>query len=95
LNAVLHVDLPQKAWVSSTVGYGSGFLNGDGPSHLPAYTVLDLAVGKSFGEAVSLQVTALNVANHRYLIDNSNTFGGTHWANPREVAVQMKYRFHY
>jgi hypothetical protein len=29
------------------------------------------------------------------MLDNSNTFGGTHFANPREVAVQVKFRFGY
>ncbi len=31
-----------------TINYGSGFLEGDGPAHLPAYYTLDLSVGKSF-----------------------------------------------
>jgi hypothetical protein len=29
------------------------------------------------------------------MLDNSNTFGGTHFANPREIAVQLKYRFRF
>jgi outer membrane receptor protein involved in Fe transport len=40
-------------------------------------------------------VNGLNVANRRYLIDNSNTFGGTHYADPRQVYVELRYRFHY
>ena len=40
-------------------------------------------------------LTALNLSNHRYLLDNSNTFGGTHYVNPREISIQMKYRFHF
>jgi hypothetical protein len=42
-----------------------------------------------------VRVTGLNLGNHHYLLDNSNTFGGTHFANPREVSVQVKYRFRY
>jgi outer membrane receptor protein involved in Fe transport len=52
-------------------------------------------VGKNFGERVSLSVTGLNVANRRVLLDNSLTFGGTHFNNPREIFVQLRYRFHY
>jgi hypothetical protein len=29
------------------------------------------------------------------MLDNSNTFGGSHFTNPREVAIQVKYRFHF
>jgi hypothetical protein len=37
----------------------------------------------------------LNLSNVHYMLDNSNTFGGTHYANPREIAVRVKYRFRY
>ena len=40
-------------------------------------------------------VSGLNVANRRFLLDNSLTFGGTHYINPREIFVQLRYRFHY
>jgi outer membrane receptor protein involved in Fe transport len=52
-------------------------------------------VGKSFGERWTVQASALNVGDNRYLLDNSNTFGGTHYALPREVAVEVRYRFKY
>jgi hypothetical protein len=35
------------------------------------------------------------LANRRFLLDNSLTFGGTHFSNPREIFVQVRYRFHY
>ncbi|MBZ5562201.1 MAG: TonB-dependent receptor, partial [Acidobacteriia bacterium] len=89
------VDLPWRAWASAHVAYGSGFLNGDGPAHLPAHTTLDLQLGKSFGEAWSVNLYALNAGNSRYLLDNSNTFGGTHFANPRQFGLEVRYRFHY
>ena len=54
-----------------------------------------MTVGKDFAERFSLSVTGLNIANLRVLLDNSFTFGGTHYMNPREVFVQLRYRFHY
>ena len=90
-----NLDLPWRSSASFNVSHGSGFLNGDGPSHLPAHTTYDLALGKSFGENWSVRLTALNLANHHYMLDNSNTFGGTHFANPRELSVQLKYRFRF
>lgn len=44
------VDLPWRAWFSARAGYGSGFLNGNGPAHLPAYSTYDFSLGKSLGE---------------------------------------------
>jgi hypothetical protein len=37
----------------------------------------------------------LNVGNRRFLLDNSETFGGTHYADPRQLYMQMRYRFHF
>lgn len=95
LSSVVSTVLPGHAWATVAVAYGSGFLNGDGPNHLPSHTTAGLSLGKSFGETWSLAVNALNVGNGRYLLDNSNTFGGTHYAYPREVYVEMRYRFHF
>src|SRR5438067_948697 len=91
------VDLALR-WQSSAdfnVNYGSGFLDGDGPSHLPDHTTFDVALAKSFGEKLSLRLTGLNLSNNHYMLDNSNTFGGTHFANPREISAQLTYRFRY
>jgi outer membrane receptor protein involved in Fe transport len=87
--------LPWRSWISGNFSYGSGFLDGDGPSHLPTHATYDISMGKDFGEKWSLQLSALNLANHRYMIDNSNTFGGTHFYDPREIIGQIRYRFHY
>jgi outer membrane receptor protein involved in Fe transport len=93
------VTLPWRSYASSDVYYGSGFTNGNSPpdpnSHLPGHTTFDMTLGKDFGERISLSVTGLNVANRRILLDNSFTFGGTHYLNPREIYVQVRYRFHY
>ena len=56
---------------------------------------LDLTVGKDFGERFSASLNALNVANRRVELDNSVTFGGFHWNNPREIYLELRYRFHY
>jgi outer membrane cobalamin receptor len=90
------VNLPWQTYASTDVYYASGFLNGNPPpSHLQGHTTLDLSVGKNFGERFSVSVSAINVANRRVLLDNSFTFGGTHFLNPRELFVQLRYRFHY
>ena len=92
---MLSLTLPRRSWATANVSYGSGFLNGDGPAHLPAHTTFDLALGKSMGENWSVALTALNAGNRRYLVDNSNTFGGTHYIDAREISVEVRWRFHY
>jgi outer membrane receptor for ferric coprogen and ferric-rhodotorulic acid len=96
----LHPQLAKGAWTAGNLSFGSGFLNHDGldpnqPTHLPSHTSFDLCVGRTFGERWSAQVCALNLSDSRYQLDNSNTFGGTHFNYPRQVLVQLKYRFHY
>lgn len=100
LNVGADFTLPFRAYASTNVYYGSGFLNGfpNQPypgDYLPAHTTLDLTLGKEFGENVSASVSALNVANRRVELDNSVTFGGFHWDNPREIFVELRYRFHF
>jgi len=92
------IALPWKSSADFNVNYGSGFLNGDGdvsPSHLPRHASFDLALAKSFAEKLTLRLTGLNLSNNHYMLDNSNTFGGTHFANPREISAQLAYRFRY
>jgi outer membrane receptor for ferrienterochelin and colicin len=93
ITANFNMDLPKHTFFSFSTAYGSGFLDGDGPDHLDPHTTFDVMVGKSIGERTSLRLSALNLTNHRYLIDNSNSFGGTHFNNPRQVAVELRYRF--
>jgi outer membrane receptor protein involved in Fe transport len=90
-----NLDLPWRSWTAVNVNYGSGFLDGNGPGHLPSHTTVDLSLGKSFGEKWNLRLSALNVSNNHYMLDNSNTFGGSHFSNPREIAFQLKYKFHF
>jgi hypothetical protein len=90
--------LPWHSYASTDVYYASGFSNSN-PNipgdHLSPHTTFDATVGKEFGERFSLSVTAVNVANRRVLLDNSQTFGGTHFLNPRTIYAQVRYRFHY
>ena len=87
--------LPEGLFAATNVYYGSGFTDAGGPAHLPGHTTVNVSFGKSLGKNVSLSVTALNVTNSHLLIDNSLTFGGTHFNNPREVYGEVRYRFHY
>lgn len=96
LNLGFEITLPRQAFLSGNYYYGSGFSNGDPPpDYLPAHSTLDLTAGKSFGERFSLSVTALNIADSHLLIDNSFTFGGLHFNNPRELYAEFRYRFKY
>jgi outer membrane receptor protein involved in Fe transport len=81
---------------SGKLYYGSGFSDGSSPvpAHLPGHTTFDLAVSRSFSERVTLSVTVLNLANRRFLIDNSQTFNGTHYARSETGLAQVRYRFH-
>jgi outer membrane receptor protein involved in Fe transport len=88
-------DLPWRSFAAVTINYGSGFLSGNGPSHLPSYPTLDLSLGKNFGENFTVRFVATNITNQRYMLDTSNTFGGSHYADPRMMAAQIRWRFHY
>jgi hypothetical protein len=100
LNVGGDVSLPWRSYASTNIYYGSGFHNafpgqpypGD---YLPQHTAFDLSLGKEFGERYSISLNGLNVANRRVELDNSVTFGGFHWNNPREIYVEFRYRFHY
>jgi TonB dependent receptor/Carboxypeptidase regulatory-like domain/TonB-dependent Receptor Plug Domain len=100
LNVGGDVTLPWRAYASTNVYYGSGFSNAfpGQPypgNYLPQHTTFDLSLGKNFGERISASLTAMNVANRRVEYDNSLTFGGFHWNNPREIYVEVRYHFHY
>jgi outer membrane receptor for ferrienterochelin and colicin len=95
LNTGFETDLPGQSWAAGNVYYGSGFTDLGGPAHLPGHTTFDLSLGKALGERWSASINSLNVANRRFLLDNSTTFGGTHFAGPRQIFVQVRFRFHY
>ncbi len=87
--------LPHNVWASISIGYGSGFLEGDGPDHKPAHTIFNVQAGKSFGKQWMVVVSALNIADTHFLLDESNTFGGTHYNSPRQISAGVRYRFRY
>ncbi len=89
------INLPSQSYVSGNVRYGSGFLNGDGPDHLPGHMTFDASFGKRFGEYWLVALQTVNLTNRRFLLDSANTFGGTHFAEPRQIYVELRYRFHY
>jgi len=102
LNVGFDAKLPWRAYASTNVYYGSGFVNGvPDPTtpypnaYLPQHTTFDLAIGKTFSEKLSASVTATNAANRRVLLDNSLTFGGFHYNDPREIFGEVRYRFRY
>jgi hypothetical protein len=103
LNFGYNTSLPGRTYASTNVYFGSGFTNGlygtpnaqyPGP-YLPAHATVDLAVGKTFAEKFTVSVNALNVGDKRVQLDNSLTFGGFHWNDPRQIYVEFRYRFHY
>lgn len=102
LNVGFDAHLPWQVFASTNVYYGSGFVNGaPDPStpypndYLPQHTTFDVAVGKNFSRKLSVQLVDANAANHRVLLDNSLTFGGFHYNDPRTYYAQVKYRFHF
>ena len=94
-STVLSLKLPRGFWATPGVNFGSGFVNGNGPAHLPPHTTADLALGKNLGEQWSFSLNGTNVLNNRFLLDTSNTFGGTHFVNPRQIYGELRYRFHF
>ncbi len=95
LSAGFDVRLPRAYTVATNVYYGSGFPDDDTGAYLQGHGTADVSFGRSFGERVSAAVNVLNVSNQHLLVDNSATFGGTHYNHPREIYVEVRYRFHY
>ena len=100
LNLGFHASLPWQAIASTNVYYGSGFTNGTPGAqypgnYLPQHTTVDVSLGRDFGERYKISLTALNVANRRVLLDDSLTFGGFHFNDPRQIYVEFRWRFHY
>ncbi len=103
LNVGFNGSLPWHAYASTNVYYGSGFTNGlygtplaqyPGP-YLPSHSAVDLSLGKTFAESYTVSLTGVNVANRRVQLDNSLTFGGFHWDEPRQIYAEFRYRFRY
>ena len=95
VSSVLALSLPGGLWITPAYQFGSGFLNGNGPAHLPPHSTFDLSIGRPFRKDWTISANSVNVGNARYLVDTSSTFGGTHYINPRQVYLEVRYRFHY
>ena len=102
LNIGFNATLPGHAYASTNIYYGSGFTNGSPDpttpypnAYLPQHTTFDLALCKSITERISTSITATNVANRRVLLDNSLTFGGFHFNDPRQIYAELRFRFHF
>jgi outer membrane receptor protein involved in Fe transport len=102
LNLGLNGNLPHRITGSFNLYYGSGFSNGDNtpPSpyagdYLPSHTTADISMGKQFGENYTVSITGTNVGNTRALLDNSLTFGGFHYNDPRQIYAELRYHFHF
>jgi outer membrane receptor for ferrienterochelin and colicin len=95
LHAGFNLTLPGRAFAAGNLYYGSGFTDGssDAPAHLQEHTTFDISAGKAVAESLTLSVTALNLTNRRFLLDNSATFGGTHYAEPRQIYLEIRYKF--
>jgi hypothetical protein len=102
LNVGFTATFPWKAYISTNVYYGSGFHNGSpNPAtpypnqYLPYNTSIDLSFGKTFTDKINASITATNLQNRRTLLDNSLTFGGFHYNDPRQIFGEIRYRFKY
>ncbi len=100
LNVGFNGKLPWDSFASTNVYYGSGFTNGlpglQYPgNYLPSHTTFDLSGGKTFAEKYTFSVNVVNVTDLRVQLDNSLTFGGFHWNDPRQIYGEFRYRFKY
>lgn len=100
LNLGFNATLPLRTAVATNLYYGSGFHNGTPDpatpfpnDYLPGNTSVDVSIGKSFGKGINASVTATNVVNRRVLSDNSLTFGGFHYNDPRQIYGEVRYQF--
>ena len=103
--------LPWKLLLFEETHYGSGFASvggsedgsggegntpsGSRASHLPGRFRFDLTLMRNFGKDWTVSLNSWNVFNSSYLLDNSPTLGGVHWATPRQLWVEVRYRFRY
>ncbi len=103
LNVGGNANMPWQTLFGVNVYYGSGFSNGEAgvdgspyqDPYLPGHAQVDLSLSKSFAERFTVAVNALNVTDRHLLTDDSLTFGGFHYNNPREVYAEFRWRFHY
>jgi hypothetical protein len=52
-------------------------------------------MGKAFTPRLGGSLSVLNITNRHLLVDNSLTFGGFHYNDPRQIFAELEYRFNY
>jgi outer membrane receptor for ferrienterochelin and colicin len=95
LTGGVDMQVDRATQVSASVGYGSGFLEGDGPAHKPAHATVNLQATRVLAKQWTAFITLLNIGDTHFLLDESNTFGGTHFNSPRQISAGFRYRFRY
>jgi outer membrane receptor protein involved in Fe transport len=96
LNVGFRAQLPWRAYASMNLYFGSGFSNGAAPpSHLPSHGTVDVSLGKEFSTNLSASFSVVNLTDKHLLVDNSLTFDGFHWDDPREIYGEIHYKFGY
>jgi hypothetical protein len=96
LNAGAEAQLPWQTFIAVNLYTGSGFANGAAPpSHLPGHAEGNLKMGKAFTPRLGGSLSVLNITNRHLLVDNSLTFGGFHYNDPRQIFAELEYRFNY
>jgi outer membrane cobalamin receptor len=71
LTGGINVEVDAGTWLAASIGYGSGFLEGDGPGHKPAHATVNLQASRTFGKQWTAFFTALNVGDTHFLLDES------------------------
>ena len=82
-----------RCWFHARIQYGSGFIEDEGPGHLPPHTTGDVSAGVTLTKHLEAALDVQNVTNNVYLINLSSEFNGTHWARPRYVAGRLRVTF--
>jgi outer membrane receptor protein involved in Fe transport len=55
----------------------------------------NIKASKTFSRQLTGSLSVLNLTNRHLLVDNSLTFGGFHYNDPRQVYAELQYRFNY
>ena len=96
INAGVAAHLPWQSFLALNLYGGSGFANGEAPpSHLPGHVEANIKGSKTFSRQLTGSLSVLNLTNRHLLVDNSLTFGGFHYNDPRQVYAELQYRFNY
>jgi len=65
------------------------------PAIICPATPRSISRSENHGERYRVSLNGVNVANRRVLLDNSLTFGGFHFNDPRQIYLEFRWKFHY